>query len=101
MVKHKMRNASRAFFHPQLKLFHSELLAQLEQKLELDIKYLTVSLRIKSHVATQNLLEKGCEKTYMGGCCLHETFCMKGFVWWVYRSTSMDMNQDPLVLMFF
>uniref|UniRef100_A0A3B4ADF2 IMD domain-containing protein n=1 Tax=Periophthalmus magnuspinnatus TaxID=409849 RepID=A0A3B4ADF2_9GOBI len=27
-----------------LKLFHSELLAQLEQKLELDIKYLTVSL---------------------------------------------------------
>lgn len=33
------------FFSPrdQLKLFHSELLAQLEQKLELDIKYLTVS----------------------------------------------------------
>ena len=29
---------------PQLKLFHSELLAQLEQKLELDIKYLTVSV---------------------------------------------------------
>lgn len=29
--------------HKQLKLFHSELLAQLEQKLELDIKYLTVS----------------------------------------------------------
>ena len=29
--------------HPQLKLFHSELLTQLEQKLELDIKYLTVS----------------------------------------------------------
>lgn len=28
----------------QLKLFHSELLSQLEQKLELDIKYLTVSL---------------------------------------------------------
>ena len=28
----------------QLKLFHSELLAQLEQKLELDIKYLTVSV---------------------------------------------------------
>lgn len=28
--------------HGQLKLFHSELLAQLEQKLELDIKYLTV-----------------------------------------------------------
>lgn len=26
-----------------MKLFHSELLAQLEQKLELDIKYLTVS----------------------------------------------------------
>uniref|UniRef100_A0A3B5MZM9 IMD domain-containing protein n=1 Tax=Xiphophorus couchianus TaxID=32473 RepID=A0A3B5MZM9_9TELE len=26
-----------------LKLFHSEMLAQLEQKLELDIKYLTVS----------------------------------------------------------
>lgn len=31
------------FFREQLKLFHSELLAQLEQKLELDIKYLTVS----------------------------------------------------------
>lgn len=30
-------------FLQQLKLFHSELLAQLEQKLELDIKYLTVS----------------------------------------------------------
>lgn len=30
-------------FRDQLKLFHSELLAQLEQKLELDIKYLTVS----------------------------------------------------------
>lgn len=27
----------------QLKLFHSEMLTQLEQKLELDIKYLTVS----------------------------------------------------------
>jgi len=27
----------------QLKLFHSELLSELEQKLELDIKYLTVS----------------------------------------------------------
>lgn len=32
-------------FNLQLKLFHSELLAQLEQKLELDIKYLTVSCR--------------------------------------------------------
>lgn len=30
-------------FLQQLKLFHSELLTQLEQKLELDIKYLTVS----------------------------------------------------------
>lgn len=39
-----VRNASQACFHPQLKLFHSELLAQLEQKLELDIKYLTVSV---------------------------------------------------------
>ncbi|KAJ3598064.1 hypothetical protein NHX12_001578, partial [Muraenolepis orangiensis] len=29
----------------QLKLFHSELLAQLEQKLELDIKYLTATLK--------------------------------------------------------
>uniref|UniRef100_A0A3P8SB69 Zgc:158689 n=1 Tax=Amphiprion percula TaxID=161767 RepID=A0A3P8SB69_AMPPE len=28
-----------------LKLFHSELLAQLEQKLELDIKYLTATLK--------------------------------------------------------
>ena len=34
---------------PQLKLFHSELLAQLEQKLELDIKYLTVS--VIAHIA--------------------------------------------------
>uniref|UniRef100_A0A673K251 Zgc:158689 n=1 Tax=Sinocyclocheilus rhinocerous TaxID=307959 RepID=A0A673K251_9TELE len=29
----------------QLKLFHSELLSQLEQKLELDIKYLTATLK--------------------------------------------------------
>ncbi|MEE6483065.1 hypothetical protein FKM82_013419, partial [Ascaphus truei] len=28
-----------------LKLFHSELLAQLEHKLELDIKYLTATLK--------------------------------------------------------
>ncbi len=40
------KNAAYESFHQQLKLFHSELLAQLEQKLELDIKYLTVS----SHV---------------------------------------------------
>lgn len=45
-----VQNASCACFHPQLKLFHSELLAQLEQKLELDIKYLTVSRHVEGNV---------------------------------------------------
>lgn len=39
-------NGACGCFHQQLKLFHSELLAQLEQKLELDIKYLTVSQHV-------------------------------------------------------
>lgn len=43
MVYTFVLNAAHGSFHQQLKLFHSELLAQLEQKLELDIKYLTVS----------------------------------------------------------
>lgn len=40
------------YFHQQLKLFHSELLAQLEQKLELDIKYLTVSRLTRPTLST-------------------------------------------------
>lgn len=38
------------YMDQQLKLFHSELLAQLEQKLELDIKYLTVSFNNIQHI---------------------------------------------------